>query len=145
MKIFNRNRKQEIIISLKKFNTLRYDTKKVLSLLPTEMNGENRQEFIDSLQKRIACYESYIFNIAQFDNPDLRDAVLNSGACAKRSMNVCIELLKKLEDSNTKDTDLIGIQAQSNMNGLNITHDMVEKIMEKYHIKQEEVDYRGRL
>ena len=145
MKVFNRNRKQEIIISLKKFNTLRYETKEVLSKLPNEMNGDNRQEFIEALQKRIACYESYIFNIAQLDNPDLRDAVLNASACAKRSMNVCVQLLGKLNNPETKDEELIGIQSQANMNGLKITHDMVEQIMEKYHIKPEEVGYRGRL
>jgi LEA14-like dessication related protein len=140
MRIYNRDRKQEIIVSLKKFNTLRYEAKKVLNNLPMEMNGDNRQEFVEALQKRVSIYESYIFNIAQLDNPDLRDAILNSGACAKRSMNVCVQLLEKLNNPETQDTDLIGIQAQANMNGLKITHDMVEKIMENYHIKPEEVD-----
>jgi hypothetical protein len=145
MNIFRKERRDEIIFSLKRFNTLRYDAKDVLRKLPDTMDNDNSPQFIEGLHKRIACYESYIFNIGQISSPDIRDIVLNSGNIAKRAQGLCVELLEKLNNKETQEVDLMSIQSRANMKGLRITHDMVEEVMEKYHIKPEEIDYRGRI
>jgi vacuolar-type H+-ATPase subunit I/STV1 len=146
MNIFRKNEKKEIIFSLKQFNALRYDAKKELAKLPDDMREDNRQEFIEALGKRIAIYESYIFNVASLMKcREIKDIVNNSASCAKRAQQTCIKLKSKLEKKNTTESDLYEIQFETNMKGLRITHDMVEEFMDEYHIKPSEVDYRGRI
>jgi len=146
MNIFRKNEKKEIIFSLKQFNTLRYDAKAELAKIPDEIREDNRQEFINNLEKRIAIYESYIFNVAPLMKcREIKDIINNSASCAKRAQQSCIKLKSKLENKNAVESDLYEIQFETNMKGLRITHDMVEEFIEEYHIKPSEVDYRGRI